>query len=104
MQNAKLTPTDYKKMRMRNRKTAENKYKRHLKRLSEYRCGILTAVFLKECKSGKSYYKRLYRDGYSLEYGKNYKKISNRRVRRHNGEIPGGGGYKRFFDYWWKII
>lgn len=29
-----------------------------------------------------------------------YKKYSNKRVRRYKGEIPKGGAYKRFFEYW----
>ena len=32
-----------------------------------------------------------------------YKRLSNKRVRQYKGEIPSGGTYKRFLDYWWTI-
>ena len=105
MARAKLTSTDYKKMCTRKRRSAENKYKLHLKRLSEYSCNIiLPATFLYECENGKLYYKRLYRDRYSYGYMINYKRIANRRVRQYKGKISGGCGYRRIFDYWWTII
>lgn len=104
MSRAKLTPTDYKKLRTRKRRNAENKYKRHLKLLSDYHGGIWRTVYLNECENGKSYYKRVYRDRYSCAYGTDYKKISNRSVRRYKGEIPDGGKYRYIFDYRWTVI
>ncbi len=104
MSRAKLTPADYKKMRTRKRRNAENKYKRHLKLLSDYPCGIWHTAYLYECENGKFYYRRLYRDRYSYAYGTDYKKISNRSVRRYKGEISDGGKYRYIFDYWRTII
>lgn len=103
MSRAKLTCADYKKMRIRKRRKADKRYKRHLKLLADYPCGIWRTAYLNECENGKSYYKRVYRDKYSLERKKIFKKISNKRVRQYDGEIP-GGKYRLCFDYWWTII
>lgn len=105
MSGVKLTPSEYRKMRTRKRRIAENRYKLRLKQLSEHSCrGMYSTAYSEESENGKSYYKRLYRSKYSWGYRANYKKISNRRVRRYNGEIADGGSYRRIFDYWWTII
>ena len=32
-----------------------------------------------------------------------YKNQTSRRIRKFKGEIPKGGAYRRFLDYWWNI-
>lgn len=31
------------------------------------------------------------------------KRQSNKKVRRHVGEIPNGNAYRKLFDYWWEL-
>ncbi len=47
--------------------------------------------------SDKSRYCRHY---FGCRYLKN---LSNRRVRRYRGEIPGHNGYRKVYEYWWQI-
>lgn len=32
-----------------------------------------------------------------------YKRVSNKKIRRHKGDLPKGNGYRRLFDYWWTL-
>lgn len=32
-----------------------------------------------------------------------YKKVSNRKVRHHKGDLSNGNAYKKLFDLWWQI-
>ena len=32
-----------------------------------------------------------------------YKKVSNRKVRRYNGDLSGHGDYRKIFDLWWTL-
>ena len=32
-----------------------------------------------------------------------YKNVANRKVRRCSGMIANGSGYKKCYDYWWKV-
>ena len=105
MSRPKLTPTEYRKMKYRKRRNSEHKYNKKLKSLSECPTKApCNAISVENSVSGKTYYKRIYRDKYSYGYRANYKKIANRKVRRSSDDFSAGGGYRRIFDYWWTII
>lgn len=117
----RLTATDYKKKKSRNRKNSENKYKTHLKFLSDNLKRYPSPVYPVD-RNGKpsekwnfqngSYtlgeiarYKRcwLSKKGHGNLAGY-YKKMANRAVRRDKTIIHRGCSYKKVYDYWWKII
>lgn len=117
----RLTATDYKKKKLRNRKNSENKYKTHLKFLSDNLKRYPSPIYPVDRKgkfSGKwnfengSYtlgeiarYKRcwLSKRGHG-NLPKYYKKMANRAVRRDKSITYRGCSYKKVYDYWWKII
>lgn len=103
----KLTATDYKKSRRRERLKNKAVYKLHLKYLSSI--GSLyfppvvpmdihgNYVWRDNIEVSAAYY-RCFSRGNTF-----YKNHSNRVVRNYNGEIHRGGSYKKYFDYWWTI-
>lgn len=117
----RLTATDYKKKKSRDRKNSENKYKTHLKFLSDNLKRYPSPVYPVD-RNGKpsekwnfqngSYtlgeiarYKRcwLSKKGHGNLAGY-YKKMANRAVRKDKNIIHRGCFYKKVYDYWWKII
>ena len=117
----RLTATDYKKKKFRNRKNSENKYKAHLKFLSDNLKRYPSSVYPVD-QNGKpsekwnfqngSYtlgeiarYKRcwLSKKGHGNLAGY-YKKMANRAVRRGKTIIHRGCSYKKVYDYRWYII
>ncbi len=90
----------------------KRKYKRHLKEIAimgELRrencknCMYSGAVYMDENANGdlleKPYYRRYWRGSRFKEW----RDISNRKVRRYKGDIHNGGFYKKIFDYWWTV-
>lgn len=104
----KLTATDYKKMKHRERLKSDVVYEAHLKFLGD-NCNA--PVFFdeevqmngKRYPRKKPYYKRLYRGNHKNNRYAYYKKHVNRVVRRYKEEIHKGGSYKKCLDYWWTV-
>ena len=82
------------------------KYKQYLERLADeargYPCGAYRVSYdgsYTDDPDDTLYIRREYR-GQRSAYIKNR---SNRKIRRYNGDISSGGGYKKIFDYWWEL-
>lgn len=82
------------------------KYKKYLERLADedpkypsgaYRVGY--DGYYTDNPNDTKYVKREWRGKRS----KYLKRCSNRRIRRHKGEIPKRCGYRRVFDFWWEL-
>ena len=84
--------------RKRNGVDKEKQRRKTIYEINRRRFYLPSGVY-KEERDGKEYYKRYYRGKRS----KYLKKLSNKKVRRYNGEISGKGGYKKLFDYWWEL-
>ena len=69
-------------------------YKKLAKRIGP---GYPPAVYYSEKKQR---YTRIYRSRNS----KYYKQLSNRKIRRYQGELAkNGNNYHRLFDFWWSL-
>lgn len=109
------------KKRKRSRRERDAKHKQHLKYLEE-NCRHYPSPVMAADKNGNwipdkewytkfpeyevrefAYYKRLYRAKRKGNRYTYYKKYSNKRVRRYNGEIHKGNMYRKIFDYWWTV-
>lgn len=117
----RLTATDYKKKKFRNRKNSENKYKAHLKFLADNLKKYPLPVYPVD-QNGEPSEKWNFQNGsYTLgeiarykrcwlskkghgDLAGYYKKMANRAVRRDKTIIHRGSFYKKVYDYWWKII
>ena len=79
----------------------DEKYRKKLKRLAKAKenSWFSPAWCVKSDEHKPEYVKREYRGKRS----KILKKISNKKVRQFQGEIPDGCGYKRIFDLWWEL-
>lgn len=82
-------------------------HKRRMKKLSKTSSHLSGAYYVDEIwikgigyvENPKPYYKRYYRGSRSAFL----KKMSNRKIRRYNGEIRKGAAYHRLYDFWWEI-
>ena len=95
------------KRKKRNKRERDLKYKNRLKYLAENTSGYpSSAVYTDEMwikghgyvKNPKPYYKRLYRSKRS----KYLKRLSNKKIRRYNGELHKGYHCHKLFDFWWE--
>lgn len=118
MIGVKLTATDYKKLRRRQRLERTAKHRSHLKFLADNYYSSLAAPIdkdgnyvciskwfpdLNDGDSDIAYYKRLYRGRCEGNWYQFYKKYANKVVRLYRGEIHKGSSYKKCFDYWWTV-
>ena len=96
-----------KHLNKRNKRERDQKYKNHIKRLSETYGGFPSgATYTDEIwirgqgyiKNPKPYYKRLYRSKMS----KYLKKQSNKKIRRYKVELHNGWQCHKVYDFWWK--
>lgn len=104
---------NHQKQKRRDKKECDQKYKSHLKFLSEnvqyYPSPVIyiDEIYVKGegwVDNPKPYYKRCYRDNHKGGRYKYYKKYSNRCVRRYKGEIHNKGNqYRKIFDYWYTV-
>lgn len=83
------------------KRNGADKEKQRCKKIYEInrRRFYLPSGVLKKEKDDEEYYIRFYRGKRS----KYLKKLSNKKVRKYDGEISGKGGYKKLFDYWWEL-
>ena len=82
-----------------NKWNRERSHRKKLEMLSNL-SGIFYGVYPRIGRDGKIYYKHYWRGKRSTYL----KHVSNKKIRRYQGEIPCRGGYKKVFDYWWELF
>lgn len=103
---------NHSKQKRRNKRERNQKYKNHLKYLTENVSGYPSPVIYTDevwisgqgyIQNPKPYYKRLYRGGgKGMSYY--HKKMSNKKIRRYKGELPKKGNLShRLYDFWWEL-
>lgn len=101
-------PLQYKqhsqRKRKRNKRERDLLYQNHLKLLAEnyHGCYYCDKIYIKGkgfVENPKPYYKRFYRRRVS----KCLKKVSNRKIRRYEGEISNGNCCHKIYDFWWEL-
>ncbi len=104
---------NHSKQKKRNKIERDQKHKNHLKFLAENISRYMSPVIYTDkvwikgqgyVENPKPYYKRLYR-GRGKHSNSNYhKKMSNRKIRRHKGELPKKSNLShRLYDFWWEL-
>lgn len=104
---------NHSKQKRRNKRERDQKYKNHLKYLAKNVSGYPLPVMYADkiwikgqgyIKNQKPYYKRCYRGRGKHSASHYHKKMSNKKIRRYEGELTRKGniGYK-LYDFWWKI-
>lgn len=95
------------KRKRRNKIERDLKHKNHLKYIAENTSGYPSGAYYVDeiwikgygyVKNQKPYYKRLYRGRRS----KYLKRLSNKKIRRYNGELHKGYHCHKLFDFWWE--
>lgn len=97
------------KQKRKSKRERDQKYKNHLKFLTEYPSGYpspavcMDEIFIRGrgyVKNLKPYYKRYYRG----QRSKYLKRVSNKTVRRYKGDIPKKGNWcHKLYDFWWEM-
>ena len=103
----KMTATDYKKSKARERRKKELGYRSYLKRMFKMLGDKWRAGFAGLTKDGKwasdpddaEFYERYWRGKRS----KQIKKNCNRKLRRTNNEAYQNGEYKKATEFWWEL-
>lgn len=106
-----LKHVNYSKQKRENKREWDLKHKNHVEYLAQIcPCYPPPAIPIDENGGwnfddpiGTVYYKKTYRGNHKGNRYSYYKKYSNRKVRRYNGEIHNGSNYKKIFDYWWTV-
>lgn len=101
----------YRKLKRRDKRNRDLKYKNHIKFLAQsipyYPLPAIPVdknrIWNFDDPVGTSYYKRIYRGNRSHNRYNFYKKYANKIVRRYKGEIHNGCAYKKCFDYWCNV-
>lgn len=100
------------KRRREYRRECNQKYKNHLRELSKVSGYPSPAWYVGLNKDGKkSYYEedsvKGYYERFYFNHGGSYKrylkKCSNKAVRRYKDDISNGNGYRKIFEYQWKL-
>lgn len=110
--SAMPTHKNHSKIKRKNKRERDLKYKNHLKHL--YKCCnsypppviYMDEIWIKGygyIENLKPYYKRLYRGNHKSNRYKYYKKYANHCVRKYKEELHKGNSYKKVFDYWWAV-
>ena len=97
------------KQKRRNKRERDQKYKNHLKFLSEYPSGYPSPAVYRDkifirgqgyIENPKPYYKRYYRE----QRAKYIKRMSNKTIRRYKGDIPKKGNWcHKLYDFWYEM-
>lgn len=104
---------NHSKQKRRSKRERDQKYKNHIKFLSEnikyypapvMYTDLIYARGLGLIENPKPYYKRCYRGNHKGSRYKLYKKYANKKVRKYKGEIHNKGNqYRKIYDYWWIV-
>lgn len=99
---------NHSKRKRRNKRERDEKYKNHLKYLSESsgRKHLSPVIYTDEIfingkgwvKNSKPFYKRWYRG----QRSKYLKRQSNKAIRHYKGELHDGCMCHKIFDFWWQ--